>query len=807
MAGNTPNISKDSFGPSNFYDQVTMQQGVPIPDSDLNEGASIALINDIMTNKTAIGNARLPGVNGSIVSPFSPQQGSVTTNNFDISGGWAMVEGVLVPTKKTSNPPPNITYDDYEDNYICVGTISSVSAGNMVDVDKNWSSSHNLVGCRVRATSGPGAGTTRTISARVNQTTLSLTGGTGTFSEGTVYTIHPPALTTPSGSDRDDEVYVAVWWDDINENEDPAILNSSLGIETCHRLERRWCVRVAEGGTTPTTANWLSLGFRYMKLATLHRLDGDATITTAMISDGDNSGIDTGSFFKNKIGRITDSYKYSASAITSYQVESGRYYVGTVHSQANYRRHFQIIDSERKEIKVGSDGRPINISAIRDSTNDHDITSADVDSDGFVERPYIVMDFSDTVDTDLTGSFYTRCVRQTTNAELTRQFGAFDGHGVLGRVLHEHANNIYTGDLGVAGSPNYDRFYWAPSAGEEFLQPALDSVFSALNALYVDNRAASADWKLDWRTNQVSQDSSVAKSTVSTYHKNNGYIILNGGYINGSNNVIAGTGTGDVTCLAFFSGDVYICTKAAPTAGADLGDITSVEWDQRILLDTSAGELLLEKGLDLVIKDSKNIVLYEIGSSIEVSTDASLDEQHCVVLGSGLYAPRLSFTDRAIWLLTNASWDNTTKKFTQLVSGVPSAGVKLFAGEMQVLYMEAGASPWDESDWTADTRIARGEVRAKRWDSSQTINDDASVAFDLKTGSVGLVVISSSTTNSVGVFRVNQFSTTIVSASSAFSVTKDNAGTLNFYRESGSFYIQNKTGIPRTVQLGAFTTF
>lgn len=280
MAGNVPNISRDSFDYSKLYDKLVIQQGVPIPDSDWNELNDVLRFSRMLLGYQTLGNLRLPASPAGTAPGYQIGEASAPSNNFEITAGWALAEGVLVPTV-LAEPP---TAHDYEDdtNVICEGTVTSFSDPTLTDTDKYWESFHDLVGCRVKMTSGVESGNSFTIATNPTATTITV-GGSPSISAGDTYIIKPPALTTPGGA-RTDEVYLAVWWEDINENEDTNIEHPGLGIETCHRSQRRWCVRVAEGASTPATPAAYGFGVRYVKLAELART-ATANILAAIITN------------------------------------------------------------------------------------------------------------------------------------------------------------------------------------------------------------------------------------------------------------------------------------------------------------------------------------------------------------------------------------------------------------------------------------------------------------------------------------------------------------------------------------------
>jgi len=100
----------------------------------------------------------------------------------------------------------------------------------------------------------------------------------------------PVALTTPSGADRTDEVYLDVYYKEVTRADDGDIVDPVVALETSRRIALVWEVKVAEGTTTPVDyvdAN--NVQHWTLKLAALNRLNGDATITTAMIVDARNA--------------------------------------------------------------------------------------------------------------------------------------------------------------------------------------------------------------------------------------------------------------------------------------------------------------------------------------------------------------------------------------------------------------------------------------------------------------------------------------------------------------------------------------
>lgn len=268
MPGNVPNISDDTFNFIKEYAKVVLQQGVPITDADWNELQDIIRLREIRQNIVALGNCRL-AAGASSDTPGFVITGTGASNNFTISGGLACADGVIVPSQHGVSEPGDIEYDS-SDNYMMEGTVSSVGGGNIVDEHTFYSSFMNVVNCRIRMTSGTESGNDFVISVLVNTTTLTLSGGTGTIAPGDTYLMLPPELTTP-GTVRVDQVYIQAWFDDINAEEDTDLLNPALGLEPSHRSKLRSCVRVAEGGVSPSTPDPYSTGVRYLNIGYIER--------------------------------------------------------------------------------------------------------------------------------------------------------------------------------------------------------------------------------------------------------------------------------------------------------------------------------------------------------------------------------------------------------------------------------------------------------------------------------------------------------------------------------------------------------
>lgn len=94
-----------------------------------------------------------------------------------------------------------------------------------------------------------------------------------------------PPLTGPSGSDRQDIVYIDVWEREILAEEDDQIVQPAIGIETAIRLKREWAIRVAPSAADLSGITRIA-NHRYLILARLNRKVTDGNmITEVSISD------------------------------------------------------------------------------------------------------------------------------------------------------------------------------------------------------------------------------------------------------------------------------------------------------------------------------------------------------------------------------------------------------------------------------------------------------------------------------------------------------------------------------------------
>ena len=280
MGARTANISRNMYDENKRFASVIHQQGKPLVDADLNDSS------DIIRNG-------LQRLIQKFIGDFCYDDsfkifGSGLDNDFTITGGDGSNEGagrILVGG--------NITFllDDRRykenDNVECTPVSTALTETILTDSAGNFTlggSDDNLVGrALVPDISQPG--NTYTITANT-QNTITVTGTMVT--DGAEANDHYRVeLSTPSGADRTDEVYLDVYLDEISGDDDPDIKHTlGMTIETARRKKIIQNVFVAEGVTTPAYYIDYDGNQHYtLKIATIERYDGQDAINIADITD------------------------------------------------------------------------------------------------------------------------------------------------------------------------------------------------------------------------------------------------------------------------------------------------------------------------------------------------------------------------------------------------------------------------------------------------------------------------------------------------------------------------------------------
>ena len=293
MAGPSANVSRDFWDIQKQVAYLITQQGKPSFDAVRNFNQKNHWMNARIRNEV------LRSSSVDIIAPSASTslgwitQGTTSTsNNFDIGtqDGWCSSSNAgEIIFDDTGSTEIEYQNNSSPSNIMFSGTVSSVASTDIIsDTSKNFRASHGLTGsgaagARLHMTSGAASGNSYPITA-ITSTSVTATGAesAGVLAADT-YVIIPGNLATPSGSDRDDDVYLQLILDDIDEIEDSDLTDPTLNITEAHGLKQAWCVRVDENqaGTFSGEANYTD----FIKIGTLARLDGNANVITAMIEN------------------------------------------------------------------------------------------------------------------------------------------------------------------------------------------------------------------------------------------------------------------------------------------------------------------------------------------------------------------------------------------------------------------------------------------------------------------------------------------------------------------------------------------
>jgi hypothetical protein len=387
---NTPNVSRDSFDYSKFYETTVLQQGVPVLDSDWNEEADLQAMRHMLDLYSRLGNVLLPAVPTGLTRGFEVQGIPATTANALITAGFASVYGAIVGTTRTQ-VPLDVNYED-DENYLTNGTVSSTSGGDtLIDDDKKFEAWLELVGCRVKMTSGASTGVEFEITDVPNETSLECSGGIASAAGGDTYIVKPPVLPASVGVQTDLEFQLWVWWEWVNENEDPNIVNPGVLIETCERRVRRWCIRASSTPYVGTPDLW-TYSVRVLPIASVTINPGDTTLVPVL---------DSGIFIFPELQNIkpfaeTRLHTQALVGATEVLLPLGEYYyVGDGSTGATAHKYFELLLGTDDTL-VAPDGGRVGIASIWEDATE--ITSPAL-TDGWIggdKQVKLVFDLSDT---------------------------------------------------------------------------------------------------------------------------------------------------------------------------------------------------------------------------------------------------------------------------------------------------------------------------------------------------------------------------------------------------------------------------
>lgn len=263
-------ISRDTYQSSKEYRECTYGKGKPLVDARVNEFQKI--IRSIHQNDlySLFGDGIPYGNSG-----FKIEESTSPSNNFKINAGQIFRLGMK------ANLTANVDYtaQKYSDKFALTALSTTLVTAEFKTYEVDDLHTPNF---KFKFTSGALSGNTYAITDNTaNALTLDTDVETAGAAVDDLAEIQMPDLTTPSGADRQDEVYLDIWEEEITGTEDTHIVDPTLLIEESHRKQLRFAVRVAEGGSVPSD----TADHKYLWLATINRLDGNANITSSMITD------------------------------------------------------------------------------------------------------------------------------------------------------------------------------------------------------------------------------------------------------------------------------------------------------------------------------------------------------------------------------------------------------------------------------------------------------------------------------------------------------------------------------------------
>jgi hypothetical protein len=315
MAGPSASVSRDFFDLAKQYAYLLYQEGTPNFDANLNFSGQLEHWNRRYMAEAVAGDHMFVGGTANNEG-FNVTQATSTTQNFQFGLLNTWVHGSATEYIADPSATSPIDYTSTS-NYLFSGTVTSVSSNDIYDTSKAYRTKHYLTGCRLYMTSGTESGNSFAITS-FSSTYVTCSGGVGTIAQGDTFLILPPALTTPSGADRDDDVYLMLFIEDMDELEDTDLKDPTTNLTECHAIQRRWCVRVDEG----QTGSWSEdVGYvTFHKIALLERLNGNATVTTAMITDDPDKIklVSLGNFENALVNNTTPRYYLYTNGMTSY---------------------------------------------------------------------------------------------------------------------------------------------------------------------------------------------------------------------------------------------------------------------------------------------------------------------------------------------------------------------------------------------------------------------------------------------------------------------------------------------------------
>jgi hypothetical protein len=291
MGAPTANVSRNIYDERKQYVKLRAQPAVPGVDADFNDFYD-SVFNQMRRIQQLIGD-------GSANDGFKVV-GNSSNNSFTIKGGDSSAEGsgrlfvsghcCMLDRDITYVGVPLVGIDGQAQRSILPKiTAFSYNGGlNQTTIEDSSANyiSNELVGRTITPDVEGGSSAYSILSN--TQTQIIVSGDLTTIlSEGNRYRLN---LTTPT-SNRTDYVYLNVFLDEIDGDEDPELKHSFL---TVQEAQRRWQVQqyvfVRQGSASPFSGYVDTDGLRHFTslIATINRVSGDSTISSGMVIDNRN---------------------------------------------------------------------------------------------------------------------------------------------------------------------------------------------------------------------------------------------------------------------------------------------------------------------------------------------------------------------------------------------------------------------------------------------------------------------------------------------------------------------------------------
>lgn len=274
MVASTASISRNMFDLDNQYYGNVVQQGVPWVDADDNDffDQVLSLEFDVL-REIIVGITRFRG------DAYLIQEATAKANNFDVGGTYAFLNGLPAYLGATVEYASDGSSKS-EKNIHAIST--GLAALTLSDSSANWVV-NELAGRELQPDITDA--TTFTIASNT-ATTITVSSGDMT-SVADLYDTYAILMTTPSGGDRTDAVFINVWRDPVDQFQDPNLVHAlGAGVEAQQREKVRTVIEVQQGADT--YADYVDTdGHQHyrVKIASIERFDGVDDIETADITD------------------------------------------------------------------------------------------------------------------------------------------------------------------------------------------------------------------------------------------------------------------------------------------------------------------------------------------------------------------------------------------------------------------------------------------------------------------------------------------------------------------------------------------